>query len=85
MYCLEATSNFFYVYSVYKNYHILNLQLSSDSCEFQLIDLKYILKYSRLFETKKNNCSSFSCYLFCKLRELIVENLSMSLFRVTAE
>ena len=32
---------------------------------------------------KRNNCSYFSCYLLPKLSEIIVENLSITLFRVT--
>ena len=84
MYFPEATSKFFYIYSVHKNSKILNLQLSSDSCVSQVIDFKQTLKYSRLFEIK-NNCSYFSCDLFCKLNEIIVENLSIALFRVTTE
>ena len=37
-----------------------------------------------MFEIK-NNCSYFSFYLFRKLNEIIVENVSITLFRVTTE
>ena len=40
MYCSEATSKSFYIYSVYKNPQILNLQLSGDSCKSQFVDFK---------------------------------------------
>ena len=40
MYCSEPTSQFFYIYSVYKNPQILNLQLSGDSCKSQFVDFK---------------------------------------------
>ena len=40
MYILEATSKFFYIYSVYKNSQILSLQLSSASPISQLKDFK---------------------------------------------
>ena len=40
MYSLEANSEFFYVYSVYKNSQILSLQLSSASYVSQFIDFK---------------------------------------------
>ena len=83
MYCSEATSKSFYIYSVHKTPQILNLQLSGDSCISQFIDFKYTLKYTRLLEIK--NRSYFSCYLFPKLSEIIVENLSLTLFRVTTE
>ena len=78
MYRSEVTSKFFYIYSVYKNSQILNLQLSSDSCVSQYVDFKQTLKYSPLFEIKKNNCSYFSCYLFRKLSGIIVGNLSIT-------
>ena len=53
MYYSEATSKFFYIYLAYKNSDVLNLQLSSDSCISQFIDLKKTLKYSCLFGIKK--------------------------------
>ena len=34
---------------------------------------------------KTNNCAYFSCYLFCKLSEIIVENVSITLLWVTTE
>ena len=59
MHYLEATSKFFYIYSVYKNSQILSLQLLSASCVFQFLDFKKTLKYSRLFETKKITALTF--------------------------
>ena len=36
-----------------------------------------------MFEITKNNCPYFTCYLFHKRSEIIVENVSITLFRVT--
>ena len=40
MYCSEATSDFFYIYSVYNNSKILNLQFSSASRVSQFNDFQ---------------------------------------------
>ena len=77
------TSKLFYIYSVYKNYQILSLQLSSISRISQTISNKLINTHDCV--VSGNNCFSFSCYLFRKLSLIIVENVSIKLFRVTTE
>ena len=76
------TSKLFYIYSVYKNYQILSLQLSSISRVSQTISNKLINTHD--FLVSRNNCSYFSCYLFCRLSLIILENVSIT-FRVTTE
>ena len=78
------TSKFFHIYSVYKNSQILSLQLSNASCDLssrisnKLLNTQVSLSYT-------NNCCYLFCYLFLKLREIIKENVSITLFRVTTE
>ena len=72
-----------YLFSL-QNSQILSLQLSNASYDLssrisnKLLNTQVSLSYT-------NNCCYLFCYLFLKLREIIKENVSITLFRVTTE
>ena len=84
MYCSEVTSKLLYIYSVYRNSQILSLQLSSVSRVSQFEDFNKLVNAHDCMGSG-NNCSYFSCYLFRKLSLIIVENVIITLFRVTTD
>ena len=81
MYCSEVTSKFFYIiqftkiieFSVYNSQVILTYLNSRISNE--LLNIHVWLRYT-------NNCCYFFCYLFPKLSEIIVEKISITLFKL---